>query len=68
MYTNLFGRTSLNDYFKAIQKQMVDDLNNIPIEEIANADVDRLASDLTERYCVVLQTLAKPPAVTVRID
>ncbi len=36
----------------------------------ADAPAEKLHKlvELTERYCVVLQTLTKPPAVTVRIE
>lgn len=40
------------------------------IFELRGAAADKLAKlvELTERYCVVFQTLAKPPAIEVRVQ
>src|SRR5947209_8780967 len=78
MRTSLFGRTSLNDYFTAIQRKMVEEINAIPIGEIARADVDRLAADLAEKYrvaCPVIEEgisydpppFSPSPTVTVTV-
>jgi uncharacterized OsmC-like protein len=40
------------------------------IFELRGAEADKLAKlvELTERYCVVFQTLAKPPAIEMRVQ
>lgn len=51
-HSTLFTPNYINDYFVELRKRMCSEIDNIPVEDIIQANVDELASEFAQRFQV----------------
>lgn len=71
--STLFTPNHIDDYFVELRKRMCSEIDNIPAEDIIQANVDELASELAQRFQVTCPVLGNdivydPPPFTPGTD